>query len=75
MIRKNGIQISDISALKLSSTISNKIDIGGGDHFLIASFCFCASNYGFCHDWTFFDALFPSSCFYGSSALSDKEMS
>ena len=29
MIRKNGIQISDISALKLSSTISNKIDIGG----------------------------------------------
>lgn len=30
MIRKNGIQISDISALKLSFTIFNKIDIGGG---------------------------------------------
>lgn len=30
MIRKNGIQISDISVLKLPFTIFNKIDIGGG---------------------------------------------
>lgn len=75
MIGENGIQISDISTMKLSSAIFNKINIGGGNHFLIASFCFCASNYGFGYDWTFFDAFFSSSYCYDSSALSDKEMS
>lgn len=80
MIGENGIQISDISTMKLSSAVFNKIvfnkiDIGGGNHFLIASFCFCASNYGSGHDWTFFDAFFSSSYCYDSSALSDKEVS
>ena len=30
MIGENGIQISDISTMKLSSAIFNKINIGGG---------------------------------------------
>lgn len=58
MVKKNGIQNAKIFKVMLSSSIFNKINIGGGNHFLITFFYFCASNYGFCHDWTFFDAFF-----------------
>ncbi len=72
----NVLRQGNIKALmELTSFIFNKINIGGGNHFLIASFCFSASNYGFCRDWTFFDALFSLSCFDDSAALPDKEMS
>ena len=73
MVEKNGIQNAKIFKVMLSSYIFNKINIGGGNHFLITFFYFCASNYGFCHDWTFFDAFFLSYC-YDSSILSNREM-